>query len=255
MKKSVIIVILFLFSVLAVNLAVAQVLPGPPVTLNKLAEFFRDLLSGISEDDSLAKLLLVMLLTTILFRPAYNLSGKKSGIAFIIALLVSILGIKYLTTYDLIKGLLLPYGALAIALSSVVPFLLISALIITSEMDTVLRKITWGIMAGAFILLWWFRWTDIGDLAWIYLGLGIISLAILLFFDSTLRGFLAQTAMSNSKYAIDVQIANLNTEIANLYMQYSNSAGNAQLQNNLRNQIKAKERTRKELIAMKARMP
>lgn len=255
MKKGVIFFGAIFFSLLSLSLVAAQALPAPPITFNIIGDFFKDLLAGSTGEDSMVRVLLVMLLTTVLFRPALNITGGKSGLAFLVAFLVSVIGIKFFISSEMIYGLMLPYGALAIALSAGIPFLLIGSLIATSNLDMLLRKIMWGFMAGSFIMLWWFRWTNIGDLAYIYLGLGILSLAILFFFDSTLRGILAQTAMSNSKYAIDVQIATLNTEIADLYVQYANSSGNTQLQHSLTNQIRAKEHTRRGLTQMRARMP
>jgi len=251
MKKSVILFgLLFLFSALAISLVSAQALPAPSLTFNYLGDFFNSLLSGVSGDVTLVKVLLVMLLTTILFQPANKLLGKKPAIAFIVAFLVSVLGIKYLATYDLVKGLMLPYGALAIAVSSMLPFLLISYLLTTIESKTI-RKLGWAIMAGSFILLWWFRWTDIGDLAWIYLGLGLICLAVLFWFDSTIRVALAEAGMENSKAVLNIKIANLNKEIADLYEAVANVGEDEKTQKNLLKQILNKEQLREDLVRIR----
>jgi hypothetical protein len=250
MEKSVLIPGIFLVSILAISLVSSQALPAPAqlpsMTFNSITSVFNSLLSGISEDVTLVKVLLVMLLTIILFRPAYNLVGKKSGIAFMVALIVSILGIKYLATYDMVKGLLLPYGALAIAISSILPFLLIGGLLATSELSMPLRKLTWGMMAGSFILLWTLRWNSIGDLSYIYLGLGVISALILLFFDSTIRVLYAQAAGGNTKAVIDIQIAKLNKDISDLYVLIGNTP-DTRLRARLENQVRDLEHTRRDI--------
>lgn len=255
MKKSVILFSALFLSIASISLAAAA-LPAPPIAMNDISDFFTKLLSGVSGQDLMIRVLLVMLLTTVLFRPAYKLVGEKSGLAFIIAALVSILGIKYLATYDLITGLLLPYGALAIALSAGLPFILIGMLIVSApDMPATLRKILWGLMTGAFILLWWFRWTDIGDLAYIYLFMGLISAAVLFFLDGTIVTLYSQATQAQSKASVDVQIAQINSQIANLYAQYANATGNHTLQTSLRNQIRALEHTRNGLLRMRAGMP
>jgi hypothetical protein len=249
MKKS-ILIFSGLFFLLTIGIVAAQALPAPPVALKDIADQFKGLVSGISGDDTMVRVLLVMLLTTVLFQPAYRLLGKKSGIAFFVAFIVSVLGIKYLATYDMIKGVLLPYGALAIAITSILPFLLIGFLLETTE-SKLLRKIGWAIMAGSFIMLWWFRWTDIGDLAWIYLGLGLICAAVLFWFDSTLRTMLAQAGMENSRAVLDIEIANLNKELNNLYTAYANAQGNRRLEASIENQIRDKERHRANLVRLR----
>ena len=124
MKKSVLILGLFVFSILMINFVVAQALPAPPVTLNQIGKFFDDLLKGTSGGESLARLLLAMLITAVLYQPALKITNEKPGVAFIVAFIVSVLGVRFLSSSEMIQGILLPYGALAIVISSVLPFLL-----------------------------------------------------------------------------------------------------------------------------------
>jgi len=213
MKKGVLILGTLILSVLAISLVAAQALPAPPVTLDTIVNYFQMLVTGFgSNAETMSRVLLVMLLTAVLFRPAYNLVGKKSGLAFLIAFLVSVIGIRFFTSYDMIQGLMLPYGALAIGVSAALPFLLFGILIETSEADITLRKVGWTIMAGAFILLWWFRWTDIGDLAWIYLFLGIAAFAVLFFNGQIHMLFAMQRIGSSKKRQIYKQLMELRRE-------------------------------------------
>ena len=216
MKKSVLIFSALIFSVLAISLVAAQVLPAPPITFNAVGDFFNDLLKGTQGEDTLARLLLVMLLTTILFKPANQIVGKKPGLAFIVALLISILGIRFFTSYEMIRGLMLPYGALAIVLSTLIPFLLFGFLLESSEATIMFRKIGWGLMGGAFIMLWWLRWTNIGDMAYIYLVLGIIAFMILWFNGQIHTLFSMQNLEKGKRRQILIKTAEIQDEMNDL---------------------------------------
>ena len=215
MKTGALIFSLVLISILSVHL-VAAALPAPPITFNKIGDFFNDLLKGTQGEDTLARLLLVMLLTTILFKPANQIVGKKPGLAFIVALLISILGIRFFTSYEMIRGLMLPYGALAIVLSTLIPFLLFGFLLESSEAAPMLRKIGWGLLGGAFIMLWWLRWTDIGDMAYIYLVLGIIAFVILWFNGQIHLLFSMQNLEKGKRRQILIKTAEIQDEMDDL---------------------------------------
>jgi len=210
MKKSIIIGALFLLSVLAISFAAAQVLPAPTelpgafsdfLNNGKSAGFFKDLLLGydVAGAEMITRFLLVLLLTTVLFQPAYNVLGKKSGIAFIVAFLVSILGIRFLSITNL-NAVMLPYGALAIAASTIIPFLLFLYLLEMGDLGKnhpVIRKIGWAIIAASFLFLWTTRYKEVGEISYLYGLMALLSVGLLLF-DGTIQRAIMMSKMKSA---------------------------------------------------------
>jgi hypothetical protein len=89
-------------------------------------------------------------------------------------------------------GLLLPYGALAIALSVLIPFILMFFLLETSDIQRPYRKLAFGFMFIAFMMFWWLRWDKIGDASYIYLCFAAFAIGAY-FMDPTLRKWWVET--------------------------------------------------------------
>jgi len=192
MKKGAIISAL-ISSVLAIGIATAQELPAPPIAMNDMLTFLSQIFSGILvggagilSADLFARLLLLIVLIVVLRKPA-ELITKEPGTATIIAVIVSILGIRFLSS-EVIQGILLPYGTIAIVVSTFIPFMLLTYFLINMPYSWV-RKIGWIMTLVVFIGLWWMRWTDIGNMAYVYLIVAILSI-ILFFFDGTIQRWL-----------------------------------------------------------------
>ena len=187
MKKSVIILSALIFSVLALNLVVAQALPAPPIAMKDVANFFTTITTGtdVLAEDVVARVLLFLLLTIVLYRPAEKLVGGSRNLGITLSIIVSLIAVRFLTL-PIIKGLFLPYQALGIVISVAVPFMLFGGFLTTSDIWGPVRRLLWALMMGVFTWLWFFRWSDIGDLAWIYACAAVLCF-IMIWADSSLR--------------------------------------------------------------------
>ncbi|MEM2956363.1 MAG: hypothetical protein QW041_02205 [Candidatus Pacearchaeota archaeon] len=218
MKKSVIIVTL-LFLILTLSFVSAQTLPAPQTAAKDITEFITKLLVGASGTtiDITARFLLFLILTIILYRAAEALT-KSSSIGMILSILVSILALRYLGTKEII-GLIIPYTALGIVISVFVPFMLYGYLIVTSSLPATLRKIGWMLMIVIFTILWYLRWAEIGDLAWIYF-IGIVLTLVMLLMDGTIRKLTVEMKIARGKATVlNIQIDAAKQEIDKLYEQ------------------------------------
>lgn len=197
----------------------AQALPAPPITLDGLRTFFSALLVGTYHggEDVVSRLFIFLVLAVVLYKPSEKILGDdKSNLALFLSALVSLLAVRFFSP-DMIQGLLLPYGALGIVLSIFLPFLLFGAFIVTSDITPSLRKLGWWLMTGIFCFLWWTRWSNIGDMAWIYLFAALLSL-VAVWFDGTLRKWIFQGKVERSNVesrAIASEVAM--QRLANLY--------------------------------------
>ena len=136
------------------------------------------------------------MLFILLFVFLYAAAGKipllegdtKKSSRIIVAIIVALLGIRYLTP-ELLVGALLPYGALGISISVVVPFLFYyyfveNAIPPAGTAGSAIRRLLWLFFAVVMFGLWGNRIEDIGVMANIYLGFAILAL-FLMFFDGT----------------------------------------------------------------------
>jgi hypothetical protein len=135
---------------------------------------------GLSGEDLFAKALLFILLISVLYSAAQKLpvlSGNNK-VAFLVALVVTILGIRFLDV-EMIKTILLPYNALAISIAVLFPFMLFFYVI--QKTHPLVRKISWAFFSSIMMGLWLVRWDSLGDASYIYLVFAIISFVVLLF--------------------------------------------------------------------------
>jgi len=198
MKKSVLILV-SLFIILGLSALVSAVsLPAPPIVWSDVTLFLNNLLVGattIGSDDTFARFLILVLLIVILTKPAKTIIGSTTP-AIIIATIVSILGLRFLSA-QLIQGILLPYGTVAIVASTFIPFALLAYFLSDISIGWI-RKIGWIFTTVIFVGLWWMRWTDIGNMAYAYIIASILSIAFF-FFDGTIQGWLKLNKIQKEK--------------------------------------------------------
>lgn len=235
-------------SLLAVPLAVAQTLPAPPVTQQQVTNALSGLLVGsvINQADVYARLLLVIVLTLVLVKPAEKLAGGDRKIAFIVALLVSLLGVRFLGNAEIL-GLILPYTALAIILSVGIPLALIVSFVTTSDLPESVRKFVWFLVALIFTTLWWIRWTDIGDLAYVYLIGTIAAVTMYLKFDNMLSKMWYENQLKEDQEVSKSLAAEvISNEIKELYKQINLATGSSRRR--MKKTIARKQKDIKELF-------
>jgi len=138
-----------------------------------------------------AKVLLLLLLVIVIYFTLQRtlIFGRQKGVMFIIALVVSVLGIRYLPETDLIKGILLPYSTLAITITTFLPFLIYFFFVHQSVSGGFGRRAAWAFYAIVFAALLVSRWDELAPTAhWIY-TVGIILVAISFLFDTTVHEY------------------------------------------------------------------
>jgi len=254
MKKSVIILASIFSVVILSSLVAAQMLPAPPIAMRDVTNFFSNLLVGIPYQMGVfARVMLVLLITIILLKPAEKIVGtERSGLALMVALIVSILGIRFIPV-NAILGLLLPYGVLAVALSALIPFLLFAGFISTSDLQAWVRKTGWTFFGVVFLGFWWTRFSEIGDLAWIYLFGAIACFTMLFFFDSEIHKLWYMGRLKRKQaVAAGVQAEILAGEIKGLYSELAKAGTDAQ-RSSLKDEVSKKEKNLKALLEAESR--
>jgi len=170
-----------------------------------IAPIFATLL-GVSETSSyfFEKILFLLLLYIVIYsvlRRVEIFRGANNKIAVIIALVVSLIGIRYISEIDFIQGLLLPYGALAISLAVILPFLIYFFFVHESIEATPGRRMAWILFAAVFFGLWISRLREMGQYNWIY-GIGFLAIGLSIVFDREIHRYFGFSGFRRATRAI-----------------------------------------------------
>jgi len=198
-----------------------------------LSPFFEALLNTSAFDEFFfAKILLLILLFVIIVfvlnkAKIFGDLESKPGVIYIIASVVSILAMRYLPETDLIKGILLPYSALGIAITSFLPLIIYFFFIHNSNFGGFGRRAGWVLYGIVFIALWISKDVQLSDTSnWIYWS-ALIFVLLSLIFDRSIHQYFAFSEIRKVHRTIgDEQIV----EMINKYhkaVEAYNKTGNA----------------------------
>ena len=166
-------------------------------------------LGGLTAGEALfAKILVFFIVLTIVSLAVRTVPrvGESQWISFIIALLVTMLGVRYLTSGALLNAIWLPSGTLSVVLATFLPFIIFFFFTEGFESD-IIRKVGWIAFVVIFFGLAYMRWdvlatTGAGgtrfNLAWMYVIIAGLSL-IMLIFNKNIHAMMAVQGLMRVK--------------------------------------------------------
>jgi len=168
-----------------------------------------DSVTGAAAGDSGKYMLVKFLALIIIFSLAYAGAKRTPGlqengfVAFIVSLIIGILGARYLTSKELVEFLWLPTGVFGVVVMALLPFVIFFFLIESFD-SRVIRKVGWIAFAVIFFALSVYRWGDLAaadaawweNLGWAYLIIAILSL-LAVYFDKKLRAKFVLSSMGH----------------------------------------------------------
>ena len=171
----------------------AQYLPGPEEVINSVIRAVENIFTPIfsallgqnsSEEFLLAKILLAILLFVVInavLKKIPTFSGQK-GVVNIISVVISFLAVRFISDNDLVAGILLPYGTLGVALTTILPFLIFFYFIHDSKIGSFGRKACWFFFIVVFVILWYSKSSDLSEITnqiylWTLVGMIIAFIA------------------------------------------------------------------------------
>ncbi len=242
---------------LALPLVSAQNLPAPNIDFSGLTDLFTSIFNGASGANSemIARVLIFLVLAIVIYRPCLNIVGaknKKWGV--ILASVISVMAVRFLDA-NMVKGMLLPYNALGVVLSMLIPFVILEYFFLTQDagLSKTFRSTGYILMAAIFTGMWLFRWSEIGDMAYYYLGATTIVLFAWAFDGTFTRWMVLNRLDSQRARNAYVHGARLNKEIKELQEALSASlanddrAGAKAIEKQIENLYKAQEEAYKGL--------
>lgn len=176
---------------------VSKFLDVASAQLDPVAKWF--LGKTTSGDLLLVKLLIfvIMLAASLVALEKMGMFETKKGLRWLIAIIIGILGARFLSTDALINFVWMPYGILGVLLATVIPFI-IWFYFVESFSSPVLRKVLWVAFAVIYFSLAAVRWNDlaiktapifgvINNFGWLYVIIGVLSIVFILL-DRAIRG-------------------------------------------------------------------
>jgi hypothetical protein len=164
-----------------------------------------------------AQFLLFMLVTLIIYAISDSLPflGRTGFVPLLISIIIGILSVMYLNVQD-VRGILLSYSAFGIALTTIIPFILVA--VISKNLHKkgypMISKALWILL---FVSLMYKLLTadvaKIGAFKWIYIITGILVLAMILWENKFYYFFFKQEVKAYKDEYREMQIANLTAEL------------------------------------------
>jgi len=193
-----------------------------------------------------AKSLLVILLFVIIYAVVKKVPAFKAnkGISVIVALIVSILAVRFISENDLVNGILLPYGTLGVALTTILPFLIFFYFVHDGQMGSLGRRICWLFFGIIFLVLFGYKFDSLGVASQYIYIFSLIGVIIAFIFDSSIHKYFGLAEDSRIKRERkDKKIADIDVEINRLETYGSDSPENRRAIERLEN---LKKRVRSE---------
>jgi len=133
-------------------------------------------------------ILLVIVIKNILDKTPLGEDNKK--VSFLIAIIVSVLAIRFINENSLFEAAFIQYGVLGIAITTIIPMVIFFYFIHNTKVGTFGRKMFWGIYAITLFFIWRLKSSEIPDVAnWIYGATFIVAIAFIAF-DKSIHSYL-----------------------------------------------------------------
>lgn len=210
--------------------------------------------NAVLSGDNLAVKLLVFLLVFIFAAAGVRnipIFQEKPASSFLVAAIISIIGVRFITTEALVDLIWLPTTTFTVALTSIIPFIIFFFLIEGFD-SRVLRKFSWSTYLVIFLYFAISRRDELNvvggtfSAAWIYLIIAALSGA-LIFFDRDIHAMFRRQGLEKIKdRSKRLQAIEVASSIDDLYSKLAR-AKDAGDRRAIEQEIKTKEANLKEL--------
>lgn len=155
----------------------------------------------------LAKLLIFLLIGSFVLS-VFDASGMWSGRKnrwrrWMVVIIFDILAVRFLDA-NTIAAIILPYSAVAVALTAILPFVVYAFAMYQETQSQTLRRLGWIFFAAIFIVLWTVRYEELGGARWVYVVTAGAAL-IMIMIDGTIARLFMQ--IKGEKFAAEGRTA------------------------------------------------
>lgn len=165
------------------------------------------------------RILLLILLFVILFMVIKTIPkiGENKGIAFIIALVISVIAVRFMSKTELFFGILLPYGVMGAAITTILPFLVFFYFLHVTNVGSAGRRLCWILFGIIFVALWISKSSQMSEVSnWIYIAASAAVVLAFLFDREIHRYFALHEINIFIKKSNQRAVASLQAEYMNI---------------------------------------
>jgi len=168
---------------------------GSQNVIEIIQDFFSPIASALfgSGEFLFEKILFLVLLVAVIniVLNRFTLFEDHTQVTWIVTIIVSILATRFLTETQVVNNIILPYTVLGVALTSLIPLIIIFFFLQSFENNT-LRKVGWLFFLVVFVGIWLSRYDQLGNLSWVYFATGVFTLFFFIFDGSIRRALINQ---------------------------------------------------------------
>jgi len=203
MNKKIGVIILFLITLSPLLQAVE--IPGTGIDLeegmNQIIEqvigfgtpVFEKIIGEYSTSEFFFSKILLLILLVIIIKKVLEktpIGDDNKNVSFIISLIISILGIRFISQNEFFEAIFIQYGVLGIAITTILPLVIFFYFVHNTKVGTFGRKMFWGIYTIILAAIWISKSGEIPEVAnWIY-GLSLVATTIFLIMDKSIHSYL-----------------------------------------------------------------
>lgn len=165
--------------------------------INQIFEITKPVLETIMGEASTAEfffhkvlllILLIVIIKNIIERTPIGENNKN--VSWIIALIVSVLGIRFINENRFFMTIFLQYGVLSIAITTLLPMIIFFYFIHNTRVSTFGRKVSWTLYVMMLTLIWISKLDEIPEVAnYIYIAM-IASIVVFILADKSIHSYL-----------------------------------------------------------------
>ena len=165
-----------------------------------------------------AKVLLFLLLFLIInvVLKSFPKFGSNKGVCLIIAVVISLLSVRFISQNELTQGILLPYGTMGVAITTILPTLVFFYFLHVSNFGSAGRRLAWAFYAIIFLVLWSYKYAQIGEIMNTVYTITFLVFVVIFIFDRQIHYYFGMHELN-----VFVKGANQKT-IAALQAEYLN---------------------------------
>jgi len=198
------------------------------VALESIEETFRPFLEvtigGYDTSEFFWMKFLLLILMFVVMKAAIKATpklGENNAVVNIVALVISLFAVRYISQNQLTEGILLPYGVLGVALTTILPFLIFFFFVEKTSKGPGARKAMWFAFILIMFLVWFTKSDELNAISnWIYWGIMVLSV-LLFFFDKHVQLYFGRRV--NNERRIDYLKNFINSKAYNYRMALENN--------------------------------
>jgi len=164
--------------------------------LGILAPFLEAVIGDYSSSEFFfSKVLLLILLTIIIAKVLEKtpIGEGRKNVSLIISIIISILSIRFINQNALFEAIFIQYGALGIAITTILPMVIFFYFVHNTNVGSYGRKVFWALYAITIGAIWISKASEIPEVAnWIY-GLTFLAAIGFIFADKTIHSYFGLT--------------------------------------------------------------